>query len=122
MFIQQNSVQFADQVQLLQRGEKSSYLTCEQFEKILSKMRAPISRVEVRKLFHFICSGMKDPKNQSGLQRYLSIADLWTVIDPAYIRQSDTQDRSHDVVPTKQQPGEDMKRHATIESSNALTF
>ena len=90
VFLRQNPVQFADQIQLQQAREKSSYLKCEQFEQVLTNMQAPISRVEIRRLFHFIFTGMQDPtepssttqqNNPTSSTRYLSIADLCKIID-----------------------------------------
>ena len=98
-------------------------------------MKAPIGRVDARKLFHFIYSGLKDSIEPPGSQRFLAIADLCKILDMGS-KVNKKRERSHDAVPTKQQaaakqsaptvieenPFTLRNQNATIESSEAKTY
>ena len=70
-FLRKNCISLDEWVNVY-NPEKSSFLQSSQFEKIMTRLEVPASRLEIKQLFNFLASGLKN--TQPG--KYLAIADV----------------------------------------------
>jgi len=98
----------------------------EQFEKILATMGAPVARIDMRRLFHFIYTGLKNANEpeKGANKRNLSISNLCKIIDSKVQAVQTPKSAVRDNYRTTDaalKPDDLKKAKATIESSEAPT-